>query len=77
MAGNVHADSLIVLRQRDIAPGPTKFGRNLLVVPSGRTMTEGLTAAGYPPAKIVDGANIVHDSDAYSIEVHQRPSAAP
>ncbi len=77
MTGNVRADTLIVLRQGEIVPGATKFGRIVLVVPSGRRMAERLAAAGYPPAKIVDGTNIVQDPDGFTIELYQRPAPAP
>ncbi len=77
MTGDVRADTLIVLRQGEIVPGATKFGRIVVVVPSGRKMAERLAAAGYPPAKIVDGTNIVQDPDGYTIELYQRPAPKP
>lgn len=76
MTGNVRADTLIVLRQGEVAPGASRFGRIVLVVPSGRKMAERLAANGYPPAKIVDGTNIVQDPDGYAIELYQRPPPA-
>lgn len=77
MSGNTQADTLIVLSQGDVVPDATRFGRIVLVVPSGRKMAERLAAAGYPPAKIVDGTNIVKDPDGYTIELYQRPAAKP
>lgn len=77
MTGDVRADTLIVLRQGEIVPGATKFGRIVLVVPSGRRMAERLAVAGYPPAKIVDGTNVVQDPDGYTIELYQRPAPRP
>jgi len=74
MTGDTRADTLIVLRQGEVVPGATKFGRIVLVVPSGRKLAERLAASGYPPAKIVDGTNIVHDPDGYTIELYQRPA---
>lgn len=73
MTGNVRADTLVVLRQGEVVPGATKFGRVVVVVPSGRKMAERLAAAGYPPAKVVDGTNLVQDPDGYMIELYQRP----
>jgi len=74
MTGDTRADTLVVLRQGEVVPGATKFGRLVLVVPSGRKMAERLAAWGYPPKKIVDGTNIVHDPDGYVIELYQRPA---
>jgi catechol 2,3-dioxygenase-like lactoylglutathione lyase family enzyme len=75
MTGNTQGDTLIVLSQGEVAPDATKFGRIVLVVPDGRKMAERVAAAGYPPAKIVDGTNIVRDPDGYTIELYQRPAA--
>ena len=77
MTGDVRADTLIVLRQGEIVPGATKCGRIVVVVPSGRKMAERLASAGYPPAKIVDGTNIVQDPDGYTIELYRRPAPKP
>jgi catechol 2,3-dioxygenase-like lactoylglutathione lyase family enzyme len=77
LTGNTRADTLVVLRQGEVVEGATKFGRIVLVVPSGRKLAERLAAAGYPPARIVDGTNIVHDPDGYAIELYQRPAATP
>jgi lactoylglutathione lyase len=75
--GNTQADTLVVLRQGQVVPGATGFGRIVIVVPSGRKMAERVAAAGYPPARIVDGTNIVKDPDGYTIELYQRPTRAP
>jgi catechol 2,3-dioxygenase-like lactoylglutathione lyase family enzyme len=75
MTGNTRADTLIVLRQGTVVADATKFGRIVLVVPSGRKMAERVAAAGYPPARIVDGTNIIKDPDGYTIELYQRPAA--
>jgi catechol 2,3-dioxygenase-like lactoylglutathione lyase family enzyme len=72
--GNTQADTLVVLRQAPVQPGATSFGRLVLVVPNGRKMAERIAAAGYPPARIVEGTNIVHDPDGYAIELYQRPA---
>jgi catechol 2,3-dioxygenase-like lactoylglutathione lyase family enzyme len=74
--GNTQADTLVVLRQGQVQPGATTFGRIVIVVPSGRKMAERVAAAGYPPARIVDGTNIVKDPDGYTIELYQRPAPA-
>jgi lactoylglutathione lyase len=74
--GNTQADTLVVLRQGQVVPGATGFGRIVIVVPSGRKMAERVAAAGYPPARIVDGTNIVKDPDGYTIELYQRPTPA-
>jgi catechol 2,3-dioxygenase-like lactoylglutathione lyase family enzyme len=74
--GNTQADTLVVLRQGAVQPGATSFGRIVLVVPSGRKMAERVAAAGFPPARIVDGTNIVKDPDGYTIELYQRPAPA-
>lgn len=76
MTGNLQADTLIVLRQGEVKPGATSFGRIVLVVPNGRKMAERVAAAGYPPARIVDGTNLVSDPDGYRIELYQRPARA-
>lgn len=76
MTGNVRADTLVVLRQGEVKPGATGFGRIVLVVPNGRRMAERVAAAGYPVPKIVDGTNMVSDPDGYRIELYQRPAAA-
>ena len=77
LTGNVREDTLVVIRQGQIQPGATTFGRIVMVVPSGRKMAERVAAAGFPPARIVDGTNIVKDPDGYTIELYQRPAAPP
>lgn len=76
MTGDVPTDTLIVLRKGEIKPGATEFGRIIIVVPNARKMAERVAAAGYPPARIVDGTNFVKDPDGYTIELYQRPAAA-
>ena len=75
MTGDVRADTLIVIRKGEVKPGATEFGSITIVVPSGRKMAERVAAAGYPPARIVDGTNFVKDPDGYTIELYQRPAA--
>ena len=75
MTGDVRADALIVIRKDEIKPGATEFGRIVIVVPNARKMAERVAAAGYPPARIVDGINFVKDPDGYTIELYQRPAA--
>ena len=75
MTGDVRADTLIVIRKGEIKPGATEFGNITIVVPNGRKMAERVAAAGYPPARIVDGTNFVKDPDGYTIELYQRPAA--
>ena len=70
--GNRLVDTLVVLTVSKVEPG----ARVILVVPSGRKMAERVAAAGYPPAKIIDGTNFVKDPDGYAIELYQRPPAA-
>jgi catechol 2,3-dioxygenase-like lactoylglutathione lyase family enzyme len=77
MTGDIRADTLIVIRKGEIKPGATEFGSITIVVPSGRKMAERVAAAGYPPARIVDGTNLVKDPDGYTIELYQRPTAPP
>ena len=77
MTGDVRADTLIVIRKGEVKPGATEFGSITIVVPNGRKLTERVDAAGYPPARIVDGTNLVKDPDGYTIELYQRPAAAP
>jgi catechol 2,3-dioxygenase-like lactoylglutathione lyase family enzyme len=72
--GNAQADTLVVMRQGQVVPGATSFGRIVLVVPNGRKLAERIAAAGFPPAKIADGTNIVKDPDGYTIELYQRPA---
>lgn len=74
MTGDRQADTLVVLSQGEVDPGAKKFGRIVLVVPNGRKLAERVAAAGFPPAKIVDGTNIVTDPDGYVIELYQRPA---
>jgi catechol 2,3-dioxygenase-like lactoylglutathione lyase family enzyme len=76
MTGDIRADTLIVIRKGEIKPGATEFGSITIVVPSGRKMAERVAAAGYPPARIVDGTNFVKDPDGYTIELYQRPAPA-
>ncbi len=76
MTGNIREDTLIVIRKGEIKPGATEFGNIVIVVSDGRKMAERVAAAGYPPAKIVDGTNFVKDPDGYNIELYQRPSPA-
>ena len=73
MTGDVRADALIVIRKGEIKPGATEFGSITIVVPNARKMAERVAAAGYPPARIVDGTNFVKDPDGYTIELYQRP----
>jgi catechol 2,3-dioxygenase-like lactoylglutathione lyase family enzyme len=75
MTGDVRADTLIVIRKGEIKPGATEFGSITVVVPNARKMAERVAAAGYPPARIVDGTNFVKDPDGYTIELYQRPVA--
>ena len=75
MTGDIRADTLIVIRKGEVKPGATEFGSITIVVPSGRKMAERVAAAGYPPARIVEGTNFVKDPDGYSIELYQRPAA--
>lgn len=77
MTGDTKADTLVVMRQGEVVPGATKFGRIVIVVPDGRKLAERVAAAGYPPAKIADGTNIIKDPDGYTIELYQRPTAKP
>ena len=76
MTGDLRADTLIVIRKGEVKPGATEFGSITIVVPSGRKMAERVAAAGYPPARIVDGTNFVKDPDGYTIELYQRPAPA-
>jgi catechol 2,3-dioxygenase-like lactoylglutathione lyase family enzyme len=75
MTGDVRADTLVIIRKGEIKPGATEFGRITIVVPNGRKMAERVAAAGYTPAHIVDGTNVVKDPDGYTIELYQRPAA--
>jgi catechol 2,3-dioxygenase-like lactoylglutathione lyase family enzyme len=75
LTGDIRADSLVVLTAAKPAPGATSFGRVVLVAPSGRALAERAAAAGFPPAKIVDGTNFIKDPDGYTIELYQRPAA--
>jgi len=77
LTGDIRADTLIVIRKGEMVPGATEFGNVIIVVPDGRKMAERVAAAGYPPAKIVDGTNIVRDPDGYKIELYQRPAPKP
>ena len=76
MTGDVRADTLIVIRKGEIKPGATEFGRIIIVVPNARQIATQVAAAGYPPARIVDGTNFVKDPDGYAIELYQRPPAS-
>jgi catechol 2,3-dioxygenase-like lactoylglutathione lyase family enzyme len=76
MTGDIRADTLIVIRKGEVKPGATEFGNLVIVVPNGRKMAERVAAAGYPPARIVDGTNLIRDPDGYTIELYQRPAAA-
>jgi catechol 2,3-dioxygenase-like lactoylglutathione lyase family enzyme len=76
MTGDIHADTLIVIRKGEVKPGATEFGTIVIVVPSGRKMAERVVGAGYTTARpIVDGTNFVKDPDGYTIELYQRPAA--
>lgn len=75
MTGDIRADTLIVIRKGEVKPGATEFGNIVIVVPDGRKMAERAAAAGYPPARIVDGTNFIKDPDGYTIELYQRPAA--
>ena len=74
MTGEIRADTLIVIRKGEVKPGATEFGNIVIVVPNGRKMAERIAAAGYSPARIVDGTNFVKDPDGYTIELYQRPA---
>ena len=73
LTGDLRQDTLIVIRKGEIKPGATEFGSITIVVPDGRKMAERVAAAGYVPARIVDGTNFVKDPDGYTIELYQRP----
>ena len=75
LTGELRQDTLIVIRKGEIKPGATEFGSITIVVPDGRKMAERVAAAGYPPARIVDGTNFVKDPDGYTIELYQRPGS--
>lgn len=77
LTGNRMTDTLVILTKRAPQPGATSFGRVVLTVPSGRKMAERAAAAGYPPAKIAEGTNMIKDPDGYTVELYQRPAAAP
>lgn len=77
LMGDIRADTLIVIRKGEVKPGMTEFGNIVIVVPNGRAMAERVAAAGYAPAKIVDGTNFVKDPDGYTIELYQRPAPKP
>ncbi len=77
LTGDIRADTLIVIRKGEVKPGMTEFGNIVIVVPNGRAMAERVAAAGYAPAKIVDGTNFVKDPDGYTIELYQRPVPKP
>lgn len=77
LSGDIRADTLIVIRKGEVKPGATEFGNIVIVVPNGRAMAERVAAAGYAPAKIVDGTNFVKDPDGYMIELYQRPAPKP
>ncbi len=77
LTGDIRQDTLIVIRKGGVKPGATDFGNIVIVVPDGRAMAERVAAAGYPPAKIVDGTNFVRDPDGYQVELYQRPAARP
>ena len=77
MTGDTKADTLVVMRQGEVVPGAAKFGRIVIVVPDGRKLAERVAAAGFPPARIVDGTNIIKDPDGYIIELYQRPAPKP
>ena len=77
MTGDTKADTLVVMRQGEVVPGAAKFGRIVIVVPDGRKLAERVAAAGFPPARIVDGTNIIKDPDGYVIELYQRPAPKP
>ncbi|RYD67587.1 MAG: VOC family protein [Verrucomicrobiaceae bacterium] len=75
VSGDIRADTLVVIRKGDVAPGATEFGNIVIVVPDGRAMAERVVAAGYKTARpIVDGTNFVRDPDGYMIELYQRPT---
>jgi catechol 2,3-dioxygenase-like lactoylglutathione lyase family enzyme len=75
VSGDIRADTLVVIRKGDVAPGATEFGNIVIVVPDGRAMAERVVAAGYKTARpIVDGTNFVRDPDGYMIELYQRPA---
>ena len=74
MTGDIRADTLVVIRKGEIKPGATEFGSITIVVPNARKLAERVAAAGYPPARIVDGTNFVKDPDGYTIELYQRPA---
>lgn len=75
VSGDIRADTLVVIREGDVAPGATEFGNIVIVVPDGRAMAERVVAAGYKTARpIVDGTNFVRDPDGYMIELYQRPA---
>jgi catechol 2,3-dioxygenase-like lactoylglutathione lyase family enzyme len=77
MTGDIRADTLIVIRKGEVKPGAAEFGSITVVVPNARKMAERVAAAGYPPARIVDGTNLVKDPDGYTIELYQRPPTVP
>lgn len=47
----------------------------ILTAPDGRALAQRAATAGYPPARIADGTNIIRDPDGYAIELYQRPPA--
>lgn len=74
LTGAVRVDTLVVLRAGTVTPGATNFGRIIMVAPNGRLLAERAAAAGYPPARIADGTNLIRDPDGYAIELYQRPT---
>lgn len=72
--GDRLTDTLVVVRQGQVQPGATGFGRIVLVVPDGRKLAERVKSAGMTIVKTLpSGTSVVTDPDGYLIELYQRP----
>lgn len=51
---------------------PADYGRIIFTVPDGAALARRAAAAGYPPARIAEGTNIITDPEGHRIELFQR-----
>jgi catechol 2,3-dioxygenase-like lactoylglutathione lyase family enzyme len=60
-----------------LPPKRESYGRLIFAVPDGAIIARRAAQAGYPPARIVEGANTITDPEGHRIELFQRgPSPA-
>lgn len=63
---------LVLTKAAKVPVKPADYGRIIFTVPNGAALARRAAQAGYPPAKIVEGTNVITDPEGHKIELFQR-----